>query len=137
MAMIQLVYASRPFGFDEATLSGILFTARANNTRDGITGALVCRSDLYLQMLEGPQDKVEAAYASIEEDDRHLEVRCLTRATIDTRMFGAWAMRSDPAQSWMWTREQVENAAPDTATPEEVIAVFSRLIKETPVPAGA
>lgn len=134
MSMIQLVYASRPFGFDEATLSGILFNARRGNTRDGITGALICRADLYLQMLEGPQDKVEAVYARIEQDDRHLEVKNLVRAPIETRMFGAWAMRSDPARSWMWTREQVDEGAPDRATEQEVIGVFCRLIEETPVP---
>ncbi len=133
MAMIQLIYASRPFGFDEATLSGILFTARANNTRDAITGALICRADLYLQLLEGPESEVGAAYERIEQDDRHLEVRCLVRSAIDTRMFGAWAMRSDPAQSWMWTRKQVENGAPEQATAEEVVGIFSRLINETPV----
>jgi len=137
MAMIQLVYASRPFGFDESTLSGILFTARSCNARDDITGALICRADLYLQLLEGPQDRVEAAYARIEQDDRHLEVRNLVRAPIETRMFGAWAMRSDPAQSWMWTREQVEGGAPDRATRGEVIAVFSRLLGEAPVPADS
>lgn len=137
MTMIQLVYASRPFGFDESTLSGILFTARNCNTRDDITGALICRADLYLQLLEGPQDKVEATYARIEQDDRHLEVRNLLRTPIETRMFGAWAMRSDPAQSWMWTREQVEDGAPDRATKDEVIAVFSRLLGEAPVQTGA
>ena len=60
--LIQLIYSSKPFGFDEATLSEILLTARRNNERDGITGALICRRDLYLQLLEGPQAAVEARY---------------------------------------------------------------------------
>lgn len=137
MAMIQLVYASRPFGFDESNLNGILFTARSNNARDGITGALICRADLYLQMLEGPEDKVEDAYERIERDDRHLEVTRLVHAPIKTRMFGAWAMRSDPAQSWMWSRKQVEDGAPGLASPKEVIGVFSRLIEEAPIASDA
>jgi hypothetical protein len=37
---MQLIYASRPFGYDELTLVGILASARRNNERDGITGAL-------------------------------------------------------------------------------------------------
>ena len=69
MAAIQLIYASRPFGFDESTLMGILFNARSKIARDDITWALICRSDLYLQLLEGPDDKVDAAYARIKEDD--------------------------------------------------------------------
>ena len=72
--LIQLIYSSKPFGFDEAALNGILLTARRNNPRDAITGALICRHDLYLQLLEGPQAAVEARYSSIAHDDRHLEV---------------------------------------------------------------
>lgn len=134
MTMIQLVYASRPFGFDESTLSDILLNARTLNSRDEITGALICRSDLYLQMLEGPKDCVEATYARIEEDDRHLEIKPLLNSPVETRMFGSWAMRADPAQTWMWTRKQVEAGALDSATSDEVRAVFSRLLKEAPVP---
>jgi len=44
--LIQIIYSSQPFGFDEAMLSGILLDARRCNTRDGITGALVCRRDI-------------------------------------------------------------------------------------------
>jgi hypothetical protein len=31
--MIQLIYSSKPFGFDEAALNGILMIARWNNPR--------------------------------------------------------------------------------------------------------
>ena len=40
---MQLIYSSRPFGYDDLALTGILSTARRNNLRDGITGALICR----------------------------------------------------------------------------------------------
>ncbi len=136
MTMIQLVYASRPFGFDESILRGILLNARTCNVRDGITGALICRSDLYLQMLEGPTDKVDAAYTRIERDDRHMQIRRLMRSPITSRIFGDWAMRSDPAHSWMWSREQVEDGAAEKAQDEDVLAVFSRLRQEAPVPTG-
>ena len=46
MPMLQLIYASRPFGFDTAMLAGILMDARRCNARDDITGMLVCRADL-------------------------------------------------------------------------------------------
>ena len=65
MPMIQLIYASRPFDFDEGTLLSILTIARSLNERDGITGALICRSDLYMQLLEGPPELVEAAFRRI------------------------------------------------------------------------
>ena len=60
MSLIQLIYPSTPFGFDNPTLNNILSVARRNNARDGISGALICRADLYLQMLEGPRSAVTA-----------------------------------------------------------------------------
>ena len=68
MRLMQLVYASRPFGFDELTLTEILLVARRLNKRDDITGSLICREDLYLQMLEGPRAAMTAAYARISRD---------------------------------------------------------------------
>ena len=103
MAMIQLIYASRPFGFDAAVLNSILTMARHCNARDDITGALICREDLYLQLLEGPAEMVENAYARISRDGRHLEISQLVKEPITERLFPQWAMRDDPAKSWMWT----------------------------------
>ncbi len=130
MAMIQLIYSSRPFGFDSATLASILVTAREWNARDDITGALICRADLYLQLLEGPQAAVDAAYVRIARDDRHLEVTELVRRDIETRMFPTWAMLDDPARSWMWTQEQVADGAVEAASKDEFIAIFERLGRE-------
>jgi hypothetical protein len=129
MAMLQLCYASHPFGFDSAMLAGILLDARRCNLRDGITGALICRADLYLQLLEGPEPAVEAAFARICRDDRHLDVRPLTRRTIteNGRMFALWAMRDDPAKSWVWTKEELDAGALDHATDAQVLDVFARL----------
>lgn len=127
MALVQIIYASRPFGFDTAILSHILFQARRNNMRDDITGALICRGDLYLQLIEGPEAAVAALYAKITRDDRHVEVTELLRHTITERLFPDWAMRDDPAQSWMWTAEEVNAGAVAEATPAESLAVFERL----------
>jgi hypothetical protein len=134
MAMIQLIYASQPFGFHEAALNSILTNARHFNARDGITGALICREDVYLQMLEGPEDLVEAAYARIFRDTRHLEITRLCSAPITERMFPDWAMRDDPARSWMWTCSEVEDGAITNASREELIGVFARLAKEPAAP---
>lgn len=130
MDQIQLAYASRPFGFDQAILNGILFDARENNARGGITGALICRQDLYLQWLEGPANAVDAAFARISRDDRHDEVHLLLRRPSRGRLFGGWAMRDDAARSWMWTREAVDAGAVERAVPEEVAGIFARLADE-------
>lgn len=65
MSLTRVIYTSRPFGFDGATLSGNLIAARHFNSRDGITGALICRDDVFLQLLEGPTALVQATYKRI------------------------------------------------------------------------
>lgn len=134
MPFIQLVYASRPFGFDQAVLSAILMDARRANARDDITGALIARHDLYLQLLEGPRDKVEAAYQRIRRDDRHVEVTRLVERRVETRLFPGWAMRDDPAQSWVWSIEDVRGGAIERTDEAEVLGFFQRLADQGVVP---
>jgi hypothetical protein len=130
MSLLQLTYASRPFGFDDAMLAGILMDARRCNARDGITGALIVREDLYLQLLEGPPDAVEAAYGRIARDDRHVDVRPLTRREVTQRLFPDWSMLDDPARTWMWTMAEVADGAVQRASEADVIAVFERIARE-------
>jgi Sensors of blue-light using FAD len=133
MSLMQLIYASTPFGFNNPTLNSILSTARRNNARDGITGALICREDLYLQMLEGPRDKVTAAFHRILRDDRHLDVMLVSCGDTAERLFPDWSMRDDPARSWMWTAEEVGKGAMDAASDADVRNVFARLLREPEV----
>ena len=131
MSLMQLIYASTPFGFDNPTLNQILSVARRNNARDDITGALICRADLYLQLLEGPRAAVTASFHKILSDDRHLDVVLIVCGDIKSRMFPKWHMKDDPAQSWMWTQEQVSAGAIDQASADDVRAVFARLLSES------
>ena len=127
MPLVQLTYASRPFGFDEAVLGTILLDARRCNMRDGITGTLIVRQDLFLQLLEGPAKAVDAAYKRISRDDRHINVRQLTRRDVSERLFPDWAMRHDPARSWMWSMDEVADGAVQRASEAEILDVFARL----------
>jgi hypothetical protein len=130
MALTRLIYASQPFGFDDATLAQILFKARQHNGRDGVTGALIVRADLYLQLLEGEQEKVEATWQRIAQDDRHTAIHRLSLSPISERLFPGWAMRDDPARSWMWDRRAVAAGAVEKAHPDTVLDVFVRLSQE-------
>jgi hypothetical protein len=132
LALTQLIYASKPFGFNAAVLDDILTVSRLNNARDGITGALICRGDLYLQLIEGPEAAIGATYARIAADqDRHVDVQPLVSRSIDERMFPKWAMRDDPARSWMWTQKEVSAGAVGAATPAQILAIFERLAEES------
>jgi hypothetical protein len=133
MPLIQLIYASRPFGFDDLALGGILAAARRNNVRDSITGSLICREDLFVQMLEGAEDAVQKTFERIKRDDRHTDISNVWTSKIEHRLFPEWAMRHDPAQSWMWSREQVTAGAVDKASSDDLRALFTRLATEPSV----
>jgi Sensors of blue-light using FAD len=130
MSLMQLIYASTPFGFDDPTLNQILSVAKRNNLRDGITGALICRADFYLQMLEGPRGAVTSAFHRILRDDRHLDVVLICSGDVSIRMFADWSMKDDPARSWMWTQDEIAGGAIDAASEEDVRAVFTRVRAE-------
>lgn len=130
MSLTQLVYASRPFGFDASVLDDILTISRANNRRDGITGTLICRGDMYLQLIEGPDAAIAATYARIAADDRHVDIVLLLSRPVTDRLFPHWAMRDDPPRSWMWTQAEVAAGATRAATPADTVAIFERLAGE-------
>lgn len=132
MGMIQIIYVSQPFGYDEATLNSILMVARRKNQRCDITGALICRADTYLQLIEGPEAAIRDTYARIARDDRHVGVNLLSSEPVTDRLFPGWAMRDDPARSWMWTQAQVAAGAVSKSTRPELLAVFERLKAEAP-----
>jgi hypothetical protein len=132
MNLIQIIYVSQPFGFEDAMLNGILADARRNNLRDDITGALICRADAYLQLIEGPEVAIRRTYARIASDDRHTNVKLLFEEPVTDRIFPGWAMRDDPARSWMWSQSQVAAGKIAEATRAELLAVFTRLKNEDP-----
>ena len=127
--LIQLIYSSRPFGYDEATLAGILLDARRANARDGITGALICRRDIYLQLLEGPGRAVQAAYGRIRRDDRHMDLCLHLSDTVPHRLFDAWDMLHDPARSLIWPPENLSDEARENLHPAEVRRIFEDLAR--------
>jgi Sensors of blue-light using FAD len=127
MDVFRAIYTSQPFGFDSATLDGILMQARRANIRDGITGALICRADIYLQWLEGPEPEVRKTLERIERDDRHLNVKVHVAELVAERAFGEWAMLHDPAATWIWTQSEIAGGALERTTPEEIKAFFLRL----------
>lgn len=128
MELYRVIYTSRPFGYDQAMLNGILVNARHSNARDNVTGALICRRDVFIQLLEGPEDKVKQTVARIARDDRHTEMALHVQSRIPDRLFGAWAMLHDPAATWIWSAEAVSDGAIERATPQELEGFFEKLL---------
>ena len=125
--MKQLIYRSQPFGFDDAMLAGILVQARRNNRRDAITGALICRHDLYIQLIEGPEPAIDALYEKLATDDRHSDVRLLLAGPVETRMFPEWDMLDDAMPTLTWSPAAVESGAIEATKPEALREVFERV----------
>ena len=126
--MYRLVYSSKPFGFDTSVLNGLLIDSRENNQKNDITGSLICRADIYLQMLEGPEEKVLKTFDKIKKDDRHLEIEVLlTEKDIKVRLFPNWAMKDDPVKSWMWSKEEIADGAVQESSKEKIFNIFKKI----------
>ena len=101
-------------------------TARHRNARNDVTGALICRSDIYLQLLEGPTQNVEDIYNRICQDDRHMDIKLLVRAKTADRLFPSWAMWHDPESTWIGSREDVHQGMLEKASVREIREIFLR-----------
>lgn len=89
----QLLYGSvavhtfpHPSDFD------ILRKSHANNAAAGMTGFLMRTPVHFLQLLEGDKEKIDAAMARIQSDDRHLSLRIFYRGDAEERAFQSWEM---------------------------------------------
>ena len=124
----RLIYSSTPFGFDSSILNGLLIDSRENNLKYNITGSLLCRADIYLQMLEGPEEKVLQIFDKIQKDDRHIDVEILLQQRdAKNRLFPDWAMRDDPVESWMWSQKEVADGGVKKSSKEKILSIFSKI----------
>ena len=93
MSVHQLFYVSSAAGFvTEITIDEILEKARDFNEKNGITGVLLFRAGIFLQLLEGEQDIIQALFNLIEKDKRHENVVKLFDTDGNQRLFEDWSM---------------------------------------------
>lgn len=114
-----IVYVSHAEGeVSDADLERILDVSRRNNSRDGITGALLHRDGNFMQCLEGEESAVRAAYGRIARDARHAGLLVLMDEPIAERAFPSWSMAHlQPTESEMlalttadWSSSTVEHS---------------------------
>ena len=123
----QIIYASQPFGYDSTLLSTILEESRRCNSRDSISGALVSRQDIYIQLLEGSMEAVDAAYGRICCDDRRVGIKQFVRRRVSRRFFGKWAMLHDPEISLIWSQQQIKDGVLARISQAEIIGMFKSI----------
>ena len=127
----HVIYASKPTFFSDTILKKILRSSRQNNVIWGVSGNLICRSDLFFQILEGPPEAIDNLYEKILTDNRHLEIQKLRDEITGRRLFASWAMKFDPYKSWMWTKDAVKAGALKRLGSDDALAVFEKLARES------
>ena len=91
--MLSLIYVSTSVKLlNDEELLDILKISRENNSSKDVTGLLLYKGGNFMQVLEGPDEAVEALYEKIKVDPRHKDVNVLSREQISARQFPAWEM---------------------------------------------
>jgi len=91
----QLVYLSRATSYvDQPELCSIAEDSAKRNRAVNVTGALIFCNGYFLQVLEGPDEMVEALYAKIAKDSRHCDVMLIRESSAFERLFPDWNMAS-------------------------------------------
>lgn len=88
MQLFHLVYTSEStVGITDELLREIQRKAVFRNQHRGVTGALLCSDQRFLQLLEGAADDVAEIFATISMDPRHTDVCCVYFGVTSERMF--------------------------------------------------
>ncbi len=91
--MIHLIYNSAAVvDFSKDDLIELLAKARDKNAANDVTGMLLYIDGSFFQILEGPEEAVDALAAHIAEDPRHDQMTVIIREPIAKRAFGEWTM---------------------------------------------
>ncbi|MGX6648919.1 BLUF domain-containing protein [Maricaulaceae bacterium MS644] len=93
MTLSRLVYVSTASpALDLTAIESICAIANTRNSASGVTGLLVYNGANFMQLLEGPQDNVDAVFESIRRDPRHHGVVRLLAEPAEGRVCSRWAM---------------------------------------------
>jgi len=125
--MLQIVYASTPTDFSAPSVLNILLTARQFNTMHGITGALIYRDDIFLQLIEGDSVTVRNVMKRIVVDERHSDVNILSERNVPSRTFTNWTMYDDRFDNDRWSRAAVRAKHFLQMPTSEILAMFTRI----------
>lgn len=145
----RMVYASKatfkPFqanaSIDQEILD-ILTTARRENQKNNLVGALYYGHGCFFQCLEGKQADIDELYAKLQKDSRHHDLKILSLQPIEERRFSSWEMKYATIDREVRTflrRHQMAKFDPYRFTPEMTAELVDMLqqVDETPVDGAA
>lgn len=92
--ILRLTYISRYNNQNEnGEVKRILAQAQQNNSRNGITGALVFNHNYFLQSIEGARPAINELLRKLVMDDRHFSLQVIECREVDQRRWNKWSMR--------------------------------------------
>ena len=126
----QLIYSSEAAAdLTDSDLEALLHESRLDNTAREVTGALLFVERVFLQILEGSQEAVEALMVKIERDPRHHSVTIFHEAEAAERIFDSWQMaflNPDAAEVAKWA------GLPGVSSMDEIVAALEKNPKHVP-----
>ena len=91
--LVHCIYVSAAVkDFSKEELQTLLAKARQKNATLQVTGMLLYYQQSFFQVLEGPEDVINALYQVINNDARHHRIIKLIQEPIEQRAFDAWTM---------------------------------------------
>lgn len=108
MALVQIIYISRsttapgrPENGLDPLVARILAKSRSNNRKNGLVGVLYFGNGCFFQCLEGEEGAIDTLYAKLEQDERHKDLKIISRQSISAQTFKDWTMKYVPVEQDM------------------------------------
>ncbi|MET3109503.1 hypothetical protein AAKU67_004335 [Oxalobacteraceae bacterium GrIS 2.11] len=98
--LIQLIYVSRSSsnsvnygGGIDPGVARILAKSRANNRKNGLVGVLYFGDGCFFQCIEGEEEAIDTLYRKLLNDERHRDLKVISRKEVPQLSFGVWSMK--------------------------------------------
>lgn len=108
MAYTQIIYISRSTFVPSTATNGIepnvariLAKSRVNNRKNGLVGVLYFGDGCFFQCLEGEESAVDKLYQTLLQDDRHTDIKLLSKKSVEELSFSEWSMKYVPLEDQM------------------------------------
>tara|TARA_B100000809_G_scaffold187176_1_gene185427 strand:+ start:6227 stop:6643 length:417 start_codon:yes stop_codon:yes gene_type:complete len=93
MSLRRIIYTSKvTTEFSKRSLLDLLHDSRTFNRIDNISGVLMHRDGVFLQIIEGDSVVIQDLFSRLRTDIRHNEVKIIFDCFVNSRLFSNWTM---------------------------------------------
>ncbi len=87
----RIVYVSKAKReLSKKNINDLVYNARFANKQNNITGCLIFYDEIFIQLIEGAEHKMNTLFDSILNDDRHYDIKIIDDSVVKTRFFFDW-----------------------------------------------